>query len=44
MADDNFIKILGAGVENIISTNSVPSRVAKIDIAPTIASCICNGR
>lgn len=44
MADDNFIKILGAGVENIISTNSVPSRVAKIDIAPTIASCICNRR
>jgi ribose-phosphate pyrophosphokinase len=44
MADDNFIKILGAGVENIISTNSVPSRVAKIDIAPTIASCICNIR
>jgi ribose-phosphate pyrophosphokinase len=44
MADDNFIKILGAGVENIISTNSVPSRAAKIDIAPTIASCICNRR
>jgi ribose-phosphate pyrophosphokinase len=44
MADDNFIKITGAGVENIISTNSVPSRVAKIDIAPTIASCICNIR
>ena len=44
MADDSFAKILEAGVQNVISTNSIPSRFAQIDIAPTLASCIRNER
>jgi ribose-phosphate pyrophosphokinase len=44
MADESFSRILEAGVQNVISTNSIPNRFAQIDIAPTLASCIRNRR
>jgi ribose-phosphate pyrophosphokinase len=40
ITNDNFIKISESGVENIISTNSIPGRFARVDIAPALASCI----
>jgi ribose-phosphate pyrophosphokinase len=41
--ENNIQKILDAGVENIITTNSIPNRFAKIDISPALASCIRKG-
>jgi ribose-phosphate pyrophosphokinase len=41
--ENNIRNILDAGVEDIIATNSIPSRFAKIDISPALASCIRKG-
>ena len=38
--ENNIRNILDAGVEDIIATNSIPNRFAKIDISPALASCI----
>jgi ribose-phosphate pyrophosphokinase len=41
--ENNIRNILDAGVEDIIATNSIPNRFAKIDISPALASCIREG-
>ena len=41
--ENNIQNILDAGVEDIIATNSIPNRFAKIDISPALASCIRKG-
>jgi ribose-phosphate pyrophosphokinase len=40
ITNENYEKLLEAGVESIISTNSIPSRFARVDVAPALASCI----
>ena len=38
--EDAAEKIRAAGVQEIISTNSIPSRYAKVDISPIISACL----
>jgi ribose-phosphate pyrophosphokinase len=43
ISENNIRRLLDAGVENIISTNSIPNRFEKIEISPVLASCIREG-
>ena len=40
LVEDAAEKIRAAGVQEIISTNSIPSRYAKVDISPIISACL----
>jgi ribose-phosphate pyrophosphokinase len=41
--ENNMRRILDAGVQDIISTNSIPNPFAKVDISPSLASGIRKG-
>jgi ribose-phosphate pyrophosphokinase len=41
--ENNIRRILDAGVQDIISTNSIPNPFAKVDISPSLASGIRKG-
>jgi ribose-phosphate pyrophosphokinase len=41
--ENNIRRILDAGVQDIISTNSIPNPFAKVDISPSLASDISKG-
>ena len=40
LVEDAAEKIRAEGVQEIISTNSIPSRYAKVDISPIISACL----
>ncbi|MCP8316221.1 MAG: ribose-phosphate pyrophosphokinase, partial [archaeon] len=38
LAEDALDRIKRAGVEEVIGTNTIPSPISKIDVAPVLAS------
>ncbi len=43
ISENNIQSVLDAGVKNIVTTNSIPTRLAKIDISALLASCFRRG-